>query len=256
MIDTVSSSLSRVLKVTMYGKSGGKTADTDTTTLCICIYGNGLFYEQSGDIYHYHHYNHLGSTTKLADVKGEVEVTFTYGTYGELLGGSTSLTSFLFNGRCGVTTDKNGLYYMRRRYYSPELKRFVNQDGLTGSMGNGQSLNRYSYVQGNPVSYTDPFGLLPLSGTFTGTTFWHTVLGLLGCVFGVIGVVANLTEGALCAFVDHNYRMASLSLIGAITMGAGGVVKIVSIFFRKNNFSRLVVSKGTRKNLGTRYFIY
>ena len=82
VVDTVSSSLSRVL--TVYGKSG-TVAGTGNTTLC--VYGNGLIYEQSGDIYLYHHYNHLGSTTKLTDAKGEVEASFTYGAYGELLSG-------------------------------------------------------------------------------------------------------------------------------------------------------------------------
>lgn len=147
-----------------------------------------------------------------------MEATFTYSTYGELLGGSTGLTRFLYSGRCGVTTDENGLYYMRQRYYSPELKRFVNQDVLTGSLGNSQSLNRYSYVQGNPVSYTDPFGLSPLSELFTGTTFWHVVQGILGCVPGGVGVVANLADAAIYAFVDHDDFMASISLVGAVTI--------------------------------------
>ena len=40
---------------------------------------------------------------------------------------------------------------MRQRYYNPEIKRFVNQDVVRGSMENSQSLNRYCYVQGNPV---------------------------------------------------------------------------------------------------------
>ena len=109
---------------------------------------------------------------------------------GELLSGSTAFTRFLYNGRCGVTTDDNGLYYMRQRYYSSELKRFVNQDVVKGSLGNSQSLNRYSYVQGNPVSYTDPFGLSPLNGLFTGTTLAHGILGLLGSAPGLIGAVA------------------------------------------------------------------
>ncbi|WP_430026971.1 RHS repeat-associated core domain-containing protein [Paenibacillus turicensis] len=55
--------------------------------------------------------------------------------------------------------DANGLYYMRARYYHPELKRFLNRDVLKGDIWEGQTLNRYAYVNGDPVSYVDPLGL-------------------------------------------------------------------------------------------------
>ncbi len=48
---------------------------------------------------------------------------------------------------------------MRARYYSPDLMRFMNEDIVTGDISNSNSLNRYSYVEGNPVSMVDPFGL-------------------------------------------------------------------------------------------------
>ncbi len=64
----------------------------------------------------------------------------------------------------GVMTDANGLNYMRARYYSPDIRRFVNQDSLLGNIADGQSLNRFAYVTGNPVSFVDPFGLLELNG--------------------------------------------------------------------------------------------
>jgi RHS repeat-associated protein len=56
-------------------------------------------------------------------------------------------------------TDSNGLYYMRARYYNPDIRRFINRDVVQGTIGNGLSLNRFAYVNGNPVSYVDPFGL-------------------------------------------------------------------------------------------------
>ena len=81
-----------------------------------------------------------------------------------MISGAVSETGirFLYNGQLGVTTDGNGLYHMRARYYNTDIKRFINRDILTGDITNSQSLNRYSYVQGNPVSSTDPFGLCPL----------------------------------------------------------------------------------------------
>ena len=71
---------------------------------------------------------------------------------------------------------------MRARYYNPQKKRFINQDILTGNIGNNKSLNRYSYVEGNPVSYTDPFGLSPYQKISEGI---HTTLEALGSIPGV-----------------------------------------------------------------------
>ena len=66
----------------------------------------------------------------------------------------------MYNGRDGVVTDDNGLIYMRARYYSPDLRRFVNADVLVGDIADSTSLNRYSYVNGDPVSYVDPTGYI------------------------------------------------------------------------------------------------
>ena len=48
---------------------------------------------------------------------------------------------------------------MRARYYSPELRRFINADVIAGEISNAITLNRYAYANGNPVSNIDPFGL-------------------------------------------------------------------------------------------------
>ena len=94
------------------------------------------------------------------DTAGNVTDTFTYDTYGRLTARTgTTDTPFMYNGYDGVITEANGLYYMRARYYSPELRRFINADVIAGSISDAITLNRYAYANGNPVSNIDPFGL-------------------------------------------------------------------------------------------------
>ena len=64
-----------------------------------------------------------------------------------------------YHGRDGVVTDKNGLIYMRARYYSPDMRRFVNADIVPGEISNAITLNRFAYANANPAMYIDPLGL-------------------------------------------------------------------------------------------------
>ncbi|WP_152961918.1 toxin C-terminal domain-containing protein [Aneurinibacillus migulanus] len=117
--------------------------------------------------YQTYHYDRRGSTVALTDKNAQVTDTYTYGHYGEALEhqGETE-QPFRYNGRDGVMTDANGLYYMRARYYNPEIKRFVNRDVMAGAIDYAQTLNRYAYVNGNPISYVDPFGLERIKSTY------------------------------------------------------------------------------------------
>jgi len=52
-----------------------------------------------------------------------------------------------------------GLVYYHFRYYDPSLGRFLTPDNLIPGGGDDpQEYNRYAYVNGNPVKYTDPTG--------------------------------------------------------------------------------------------------
>jgi RHS repeat-associated protein len=51
--------------------------------------------------------------------------------------------------------DASGQIYMRNRYYDPVTGRFTQEDPI----GLGGGMNLYGFADGDPVNYTDPFGL-------------------------------------------------------------------------------------------------
>ena len=135
--------------------------DANGNPLAYYVYGLGLLgREDASGAYQSYHYDRRGSTVAMTALDGTITDTYEYGPYGEQIGheGATE-QPFRYNGRDGVMTDANGLYHMRARYYSPDIKRFINRDVVTGTISDTPTLNRYAYVNGNPISYIDPFGL-------------------------------------------------------------------------------------------------
>ena len=170
--------LSQVLQSTETNLKDNK----ETTTYY--YYGNGLNAQDNGESYFVYHFNNVGSTMAVTDAKGNVVETYNYTPYGELIDGEyREDIPFLYNGQYGVTTDSNGLYYMRARYYNVEIKRFINQDVLLGVLERISSLNRYAYVEGNPISYLDPFGLDRVD-----TSDLHEALTILSIIVTAIGL--------------------------------------------------------------------
>ena len=206
-------------------------------------YGNGLISDSrkeakgSDTEKRYYHYNHIGSTTAITDADGDLLYSFTYGTYGELTGiydadgqkmageaaGQSSIREtlqaeklrFLYNGRYGVETGADGLYYMRARYYNPQIKRFINRDIIDGSITDSQSLNKYSYVQGNPISLVDPFGLCA-QDYFSRAG--HELLDWLGFIFDPADAINFLWYTA-----EGNAAMAAATAV-AIVPAAGSFI--------------------------------
>jgi len=130
------------------------------------VYGLGLIGQEVDSEYTSYHFDFRGSTVALTDSSEQIVEQYKYSPYGLLLSGDSSKTPFLFNGKYGVMTDSNNLYYMRARFYSPEIKRFINQDILLGDVFEGQTLNRYAFVTGRPVSFVDPYGLSAVAGAW------------------------------------------------------------------------------------------
>ena len=200
VVDT-SGELSRVLTAETSGK---KTS---------FVYGIGLISQQTDTETLFYHFNNIGNTEAVTNLSGTIVATFAYGPYGELKSPNKYGIMFLFNGEYGVSTDENNLCYMRARYYNPEIKRFINQDVVIGSIDNSPSLNRYAYVQGNPISYVDPFGLSP----GLGWDFWgHMALSLLGNLMAIPTPITMII-GAAAIIANTAWYASEGDYFGAIT---------------------------------------
>jgi len=62
-------------------------------------------------------------------------------------------------------TEPNGFYYMRARYYDPEVGRFISEDPIGFEGG----INLYAYGSNNPLLLIDPLGLREQNNTIIGT---------------------------------------------------------------------------------------
>jgi RHS repeat-associated protein len=88
--------------------------------------------------------------------------------YMELSRSDTGETNWFGNLIAGKS-DASGLMYMRNRYMDPKTGTFTQSDPL----GLGGGLNVYGYANGDPVSFSDPFGLCPeiVDGKPCGVSF-------------------------------------------------------------------------------------
>ena len=62
------------------------------------------------------------------------------------------------HGYTGQRHDPTGLSYYHARYYDPYTGRFTGPDTIVPNPANPQNLNRYAYVNGNPIRFNDPTG--------------------------------------------------------------------------------------------------
>ncbi len=92
-----------------------------------------------------------GTETLCADVSWPAQHTWAYHQYRRGYHGPYNwMGSLAFGMR-----DASGLHYRRNRFYDAEQGRFTQEDpiGLAGG------INLYGYANGDPVSYSDPYGL-------------------------------------------------------------------------------------------------
>jgi RHS repeat-associated protein len=110
----------------------------------------------------FYHYDRVGSTLALTDTTGTVTDAYAYSPYGEVLARTgTASQPFTFVGAFG-TRAEGSFYQMRLRYYDPVTARFLSRDPGSANLRDVRTLDPYTYALGNPMTYIDRTGGVPL----------------------------------------------------------------------------------------------
>ncbi len=118
--------------------------------------------------------DHLGSTSIAVNAAGEIITSASFDAFGKRRDASSwnnvadpylqlqsldTLRNISQNGFTGhKQIDHIGIIHMGGRIYNPQLGRFLQADPVVEDLRDSQTLNRYSYVLNNPLSYSDPTG--------------------------------------------------------------------------------------------------
>ena len=104
----------------------------------------------------YYHSDHLGSSSYITNLDGEVVQHIEYVPFGEVFieeRNNTWNTPYLFNAK--ELDEETGLYYYGARYMDPKISMWLGVDPMAEKYPN---LTGYCYTMDNPIKFIDPDG--------------------------------------------------------------------------------------------------
>ena len=161
---------------------------------------------------YYYLRNAQNDIVKLIDSSGSTVVEYCYDSWGKLLSTSGSLASTLgknnpFRYRGYVYDEETGFYYLRSRYYDPEVRRFISADVLLSTGQGVLGHNAYAYCLNSPIIRVD------LDGDFGGL--------ILGAIVGaVVNAAVNIASTIASNAIDGGNALKPAEIITAGLLGA------------------------------------
>ena len=142
-----------------------------------------------------------------------IEPLLRFDSWGKLLSTSGSLASTLgknnpFRYRGYVYDEETGFYYLRSRYYDPEVRRFISADVLLSTGQGVLGHNAYAYCLNSPIIRVD------LDGDFGGL-----ILG------AIVGAVVNAAVNIASTIASNAIEKKDLSLTEIVTVGLLGAAE-------------------------------
>ena len=199
----------------------------------------------------YYHPDHLGSSSYITNLDGEVAQHIEYVPFGEVFieeRNNTWNTPYLFNAK--EFDEETGMYYYGARYYDPRLSLWMSVDpfvitddfysndikrNINGGIYNFLNSNVYAQSWQNPIRHKDDDGnaitpetawdiinVVMGAASFVGNVaegnVWGAVLDGIGLIYdGVATAVPVLPAGASSAIGAYRFMRAAKNVVGSVS---------------------------------------
>lgn len=138
-----------------------------------------------------------------------------YTPFGEQMG--EALSGFGYNGE--YYNANTGMIYLRARFYEPEMNRFSQKDIVRGGITVPNSLNRYTYVQNDPLNLIDPSGESLKSAWNSAKTAVKSVASQVRNATKKVMKTAYSTAKAATSVVKTAVRSAAVNIAASFATG-------------------------------------
>ena len=201
---------------------------TPTVPMVKYTYGLDLVNQDRGGTVSYYGYDGQGTVRYLTSTTPAVTDTYTYDAYGLLLLKlGTTVNNYLYGGE--QWDPELGMYYLRARYYHPDIGRFWTMDSYEGSQSDPLSLHKYLYAHNNPINGIDPSGhdlVEQIAVMAIRTTLF--AMNAYGAVSNA-KQTARYSVSAIEAISDDDPWNATIAIAGAVMHGGLTAMNVLGV---------------------------
>ncbi len=174
----------------------------------------------------YYLYDGHGDVRALLNEAGRITDKYRYNAYGELIEKTGDTENHYLYTREYYDGTSN-LYYLRARYMNPATGNFLTMDTYEGSIYDPDTLHKYMYANGNPVTYSDPSGnMFDFSSTAMGMGIQNVLNNAVQISYR--GLMCGLINMTLTAVMGGSWEQAKSSFVTGFILGAG--ISVVRYF--------------------------
>ena len=194
----------------------------------------GVFAVKHGTQTYFYRKDAQGNIVELLDSDGDTVVKYKYDAWGNCKVLNANGTEIADDTHIGILNpfryrsyyydDETKLYFLKTRYYDPEISRFMTIDDLSYLDPDSiNGLNLYAYCGNNPVNNADSTGTFAISTFLIGLAISFVATWVAGEIFG------HQLVGGICSAVGGGSAIAtgiSLFAFGPVGWVIGGIAII------------------------------